>query len=158
MVLSTLLSGGNITDVIIQLLLTLPVILFALVVHETAHGYVAWKCGDPTAYNLGRLTLNPVKHLDPVGFFCMMVFGYGWAKPVPVNRFFFKNPRMNGIIVFPFHLYRCIAYQHLQSAHFRFSIYAAISCILALCFTENGHLESQCPHCTQSEAFFSSDR
>ena len=93
MVLSTLLSGGNIKDIIIQVLLTMPVILLALVVHETAHGYVAWKCGDPTAYNLGRLTLNPVKHLDPIGFFCMMVFGYGWAKPVPINTRNFRDPK-----------------------------------------------------------------
>ncbi len=93
MLLSTLLSGGDFKDVIIQLLLTLPVILFALVIHETAHGYVAWKCGDPTAYNLGRLTLNPLKHLDPIGFLCMMVFGYGWAKPVPINTRNFRNPK-----------------------------------------------------------------
>ena len=98
MILSTLLSGGSIKDIIIQLLLTMPVILFALVIHETAHGYAAWKCGDPTAYNLGRLTLNPIKHLDPVGFLCMMVFGYGWAKPVPINARNFRNPK-NGMAI-----------------------------------------------------------
>ncbi len=93
MLLSLLFSGAEFKEIIIQLLLTLPVIILALVIHETAHGYVAYKCGDRTAYNLGRLTLNPIKHLDPVGFLCMMAFGYGWAKPVPINTRNFNNPK-----------------------------------------------------------------
>ena len=76
-----------------SLLLSLPIILLALCVHETAHGYVANKLGDPTARSMGRLTLNPIKHLDPVGFICMLAFGFGWAKPVPVNSRYFKKPR-----------------------------------------------------------------
>ena len=91
--LFSLLSGGDLKNMIASLLLSLPVIILALSLHETAHGYVAWKCGDPTAYNLGRLTLNPMKHLDPMGFAFMLIFGYGWAKPVPVNVRYFKNPR-----------------------------------------------------------------
>lgn len=91
--LFSILSGGSIQNVIISLLLSLPIILFALAFHETAHGFVAWKCGDPTAYNLGRLTLNPVKHLDPIGFLSMLIFGFGWAKPVPVNARYFRNPK-----------------------------------------------------------------
>ena len=75
------------------LLLSLPVIFLALCVHETAHGYVASKLGDPTAKNLGRLSLNPLKHLDPIGFLCMLAFGFGWAKPVPINTRYFKKPR-----------------------------------------------------------------
>lgn len=74
-------------------LLSLPIVLIALSVHETAHGYVAYKLGDPTANSLGRLTLNPLKHLDPIGFLCMVVFRIGWAKPVPVNARYFKNPK-----------------------------------------------------------------
>lgn len=58
-------------------LLSLPIILFALSAHETAHGYVAYRLGDPTARNLGRLTLNPLKHLDPIGFLCMVFFHFG---------------------------------------------------------------------------------
>ena len=88
-----ILSGGNIADIIVSLLLSMPVILFALSAHETAHGYVAYKCGDNTAYNLGRLSLNPLKHIDPVGFGCMLVFGFGWAKPVPINTRNFRNPK-----------------------------------------------------------------
>lgn len=74
-------------------LLSLPVILMALSVHESAHGYVAYKLGDPTARNLGRLTLNPIKHIDPIGFLCMLLFHFGWAKPVPINTRYFKKPR-----------------------------------------------------------------
>lgn len=75
------------------MLLSLPIILFALSVHEAAHGYVACKLGDPTARNLGRLTINPLKHLDPIGFLCMFLLGFGWAKPVPVITRNFKKPR-----------------------------------------------------------------
>lgn len=75
------------------LLMQIPVILLSLSLHETAHGYVAWKMGDPTARNLGRLTLNPVKHIDPLGTLCMFLTGYGWAKPVPINTRYFNNPK-----------------------------------------------------------------
>lgn len=91
--LFSILGGGNLLNVIASLLLQIPVIIFALCVHETAHGYVAWKCGDNTAYNLGRLTLNPAKHLDPMGTLLMVVFGFGYAKPVPINTRNFRNPK-----------------------------------------------------------------
>lgn len=91
--LFSILSGGNVRDIIISLLLTIPVILISLSVHEAAHGYIAYKMGDRTAYNLGRVTINPLKHLDPMGSLCMLVFGYGWAKPVPINARNFKNPK-----------------------------------------------------------------
>ena len=93
MILSMLLNGGNLFDVLLTLLFMLPPMMLALSLHETAHGYVAWKCGDNTAYNLGRLTLNPMKHLDPMGFICLLVFGYGWANPVPINTRYFRNPK-----------------------------------------------------------------
>ena len=91
--LFSILQGGDLKQAIIELLLSLPIIILALTVHETAHGYVAYRCGDPTARNLGRLTLNPIKHLDPIGFLCMLVFGYGWAKPVPINTRYFRNTK-----------------------------------------------------------------
>lgn len=91
--LFSILSGGDIKTVIISLLLTLPMMMLALSAHEAAHGWMAYKCGDNTAYLMGRLTLNPVKHLDPIGFLALMVFGYGWANPVPVNSRNFRNPR-----------------------------------------------------------------
>ena len=74
------LLSGNIGDVrlaVASILLSLPVILLALCFHEMAHGYVAYKLGDPTARSLGRLTLNPLKHLDPMGTLFMLIFGYG---------------------------------------------------------------------------------
>lgn len=76
-----------------SLLLSLPIIILALSIHETAHGFVAYKLGDPTARNLGRLSLNPIKHLDPIGFLCMVAFRFGWAKPVPINTRYFKKPK-----------------------------------------------------------------
>ena len=65
----------------------------ALPVHEAAHAYVAYRLGDPTGKVYGRLTLNPLRHLDPIGLFAMLFIGVGWAKPVPVNPSNFKNPR-----------------------------------------------------------------
>ena len=87
------LMNGDIQSFVISLLLSLPVVLLALSVHETAHGYVADKLGDPTARNMGRLTLNPAKHIDPLGFICMVLCGFGWAKPVPVNTRYFRKPK-----------------------------------------------------------------
>lgn len=74
-------------------------ILGSLTLHELAHGYVAYRCGDPTAKMLGRLTLNPLKHLDPIGTVFMFLMGFGWAKPVPVNPRNFKNYRRDDIAV-----------------------------------------------------------
>ncbi|WP_318506740.1 site-2 protease family protein [Bacillus sp. T3] len=74
-------------------------LIIAFSVHEFAHALVAYKFGDSTAKNQGRLTLNPLKHLDPVGTILIFFAGFGWARPVPVNRFFFKNPRLAGILV-----------------------------------------------------------
>ena len=78
---------------ITQILLGIPAVLIALTVHEYFHGYVAYRLGDPTARSLGRLTLNPLAHLDPIGALMMILCGFGWAKPVPVNPRYFKNPR-----------------------------------------------------------------
>ena len=64
-----------------------------ITIHECAHGYIAYKLGDSTAKYMGRLTLNPVKHIDPIGLILIMVIGFGWAKPVPINPRNFKNPK-----------------------------------------------------------------
>ncbi len=69
--------------------------LFAIVLHEVAHGYVAERLGDPTARMLGRLTLNPLKHIDPFGLVVLFLVGFGWARPVPVNSLNFKRPRQD---------------------------------------------------------------
>ena len=67
--------------------------LLCITLHELAHGYTAYRLGDDTAKRAGRLTLNPLKHLDPIGLLMMLVFHFGWAKPVPVNMRNFKNPK-----------------------------------------------------------------
>lgn len=72
----------------------LALVLFtSMPVHEFAHAYVADKLGDPTARYQGRLDLNPFHHIDPVGALCLLLVGFGWAKPVPVNPYNFKNPK-----------------------------------------------------------------
>ena len=78
---------------ITQLIILAPPLLLALTVHEFAHGYIAYRLGDPTAKSLGRLTLNPLKHLDPIGTIAFFFIKFGWAKPVPVNPAYFKNPK-----------------------------------------------------------------
>lgn len=70
-----------------------PPLLLALTLHEYAHGYVAYRLGDPTARDAGRLTLNPLSHLDPIGTIAFFFIKFGWAKPVPVNPYYFRNPR-----------------------------------------------------------------
>lgn len=75
----------------IYYILSILAVLIALAVHEYSHGYVAYKMGDDTAKSFGRLTLNPIKHIDPIGALCMVFFHIGWAKPVPVNPRNFKN-------------------------------------------------------------------
>jgi Zn-dependent protease len=74
-------------------------LIIAFSVHEFSHAFTAWKFGDDTAKNQGRLTLNPMSHLDPIGTILIFIAGFGWARPVPVNRFFFKKPRLAGISV-----------------------------------------------------------
>ncbi|MBE6594481.1 MAG: site-2 protease family protein [Ruminococcaceae bacterium] len=94
-----MLGGGDLKSYLISMLLSLPIVLLSLSLHETAHGFAAWRLGDPTARNLGRLTLNPLKHLDPIGFLCMLLAGFGWAKPVPINSRYFKKPRRDTALV-----------------------------------------------------------
>lgn len=87
------------TNYLISLILSIPGVLLALSVHECAHGWMSYKLGDPTARNLGRLTLNPLKHLDPMGLICMVLFHFGWARPVPVNARYYKKPRRDMALV-----------------------------------------------------------
>ncbi len=75
------------------LVLLVPVILLALTVHEFSHGLAAYRLGDPTAKHAGRLTLNPIPHLDPIGTLMLFLVHFGWAKPVPVDPRYFANPK-----------------------------------------------------------------
>ncbi|MCP5003123.1 MAG: site-2 protease family protein [Planctomycetes bacterium] len=74
-------------------------ILYALTIHEFFHAWAANRLGDPTAKMQGRLTLNPLAHLDPMGTICFLFAHFGWGKPVPVNSSYFKNPRRDDVIV-----------------------------------------------------------
>lgn len=87
------------TEFITNLLILAPPLLLALTFHEYAHGYVAYRLGDPTAKSMGRLTLNPIKHLDPVGTIIFFLIQFGWARPVPVNPVFFRNPKKDMLLV-----------------------------------------------------------
>ena len=76
-----------------NILLSIIPALICITLHELSHGFVAYKLGDTTAKDAGRLTLNPIRHLDIMGILMMVVFHFGWAKPVPVNMYRFKNPK-----------------------------------------------------------------
>ena len=80
-------------------ILLVPLLLYSVIIHEVAHGWVAEKMGDPTARMLGRITLNPMKHLDPIGSLMVLIFGFGWAKPVPVNFSNMRDHRKGMILV-----------------------------------------------------------
>ena len=92
--LGELISGKfGFTDAIIYILSTMVVIFLTLPIHEFAHGFIADKLGDPTPRYQGRLTLNPFAHIDYIGSLCILLFGFGWAKPVQVNSYNFKSPK-----------------------------------------------------------------
>jgi len=87
-------------NIISQIALLIVPVLFSITIHEVCHGYLAYLFGDPTAKMAGRLTLNPIKHIDPVGLLVLFITGIagmaiGWAKPVPVDPRYFKKPRIN---------------------------------------------------------------
>ena len=82
---------GNLDIEIIVLLI--PSLIFSLSFHEFAHAWMAFRLGDDTAAKLGRLTLNPMAHLDPIGSIALLLMGFGWAKPVPVDVRYLRNPK-----------------------------------------------------------------
>ena len=80
-------------SVLTGILLSVVPALLCITLHELSHGYVAYRLGDTTAKDAGRLTLNPLRHIDPMGLVMMVVFKFGWAKPVPVNMYRFRDPK-----------------------------------------------------------------
>lgn len=82
-----------------DMIFRIPALLIALTVHEYAHARTAVALGDPTPRFMGRLTLNPVAHLDPIGLLMLWLFKFGWAKPVPINPSYFKNYRQGMLMV-----------------------------------------------------------
>ncbi len=86
-------------NIIQQFFILIFPVLFALTIHEFSHGYAAYKLGDDTAKRAGRLTLNPLKHLDPIGTIMLFIAKIGWARPVPINPYNFKNLKWDTAIV-----------------------------------------------------------
>ncbi len=84
---------------IAEWIVRVPVLLFCITIHEYAHGRIAYMLGDPTAKMMGRLTLNPVNHLDPIGAIMLFLFNFGWAKPVPVDPRYFKDIRRDTMLM-----------------------------------------------------------
>lgn len=94
-----MLGSSSPSEILFNLLLLIPTLLISLTVHEVSHGWAAYKLGDPTARNLGRLSLNPIKHLDPIGAIMLLLFGFGYAKPVPINTRYFGKPKRDIVLV-----------------------------------------------------------
>lgn len=97
--ITSFFQNGFSSESIIGFLLLIPIVLISLSLHEFSHGYAAYLCGDNTAKNMGRLTMNPLKHLDPIGALMMLLLGFGWAKPVPIITRNFKNFKRDLAIV-----------------------------------------------------------
>jgi len=97
--IANILSLNNIIKWLLDLLMLAPALLIALTFHEYAHGAVANMLGDPTAKEAGRLSLNPLRHLDPVGTMMLAIFHFGWGKPVPIDSRYFKRPRLDTALV-----------------------------------------------------------
>ena len=87
------------TELLKSSIISIIVVLFSLTVHEVSHGYVSYLLGDDTAKRMGRLSLNPLKHLDPIGALCMFFFHFGWAQAVPINPNRYKNFRLGTVLV-----------------------------------------------------------
>ncbi|MBQ7452968.1 MAG: site-2 protease family protein [Clostridia bacterium] len=99
MLISLLSSNAPVWQIVSVLVAYISALLMALSMHEYAHAFVAYKNGDSTAKAQGRLTIKPFSHLDPIGSVCLVLFGYGWAKPVPVDSRNFGKPRRAGFLV-----------------------------------------------------------
>jgi len=93
MFLLQMLSGSTFAEIVIFLAAFALAIVIGISFHEWAHAFAAYKAGDPTAKNMGRMTFNPAKHIEPMGLLCFVLVGFGWAKPVPVNPFNYRNFR-----------------------------------------------------------------
>ncbi len=99
-----MLPDNAVTRIIVDIIVALPAFLLAIIIHEVAHGYVAYLCGDDTAKRAGRLTFSPLPHIDPIGAIFFIVssiagMGFGWAKPVPVAIHLLRNPRRDEVLV-----------------------------------------------------------
>lgn len=127
MFFTRLFAGMDIRQILIFILIRIPAVVIAITFHEFAHGWMANKCGDPTARLAGRLTLNPAKHFDLLGTLSMLFLGFGWAKPVPFNPLNFRNIKLGTTLV-------ALAgpLMNLIIAVISFIVYAALSVWMSL--------------------------
>jgi Zn-dependent protease len=93
------LSGASPADIAIQVLTTIAAVMVCLTVHEVCHGLAAFALGDPTAKRMGRFSINPVRHIDPIGGLMLLFVGFGWAKPVVVDPRYFEKPKRDMALV-----------------------------------------------------------
>jgi len=118
------MEKSDIPDLMIKTLV-IPFGVLAIIIHEVSHGYTAYVLGDPTAKLAGRLSLNPVRHFDPLGVLCMVLFHFGWAKPVPVDFSLLRKPRRDMILVAvagPLsNLFLAVAFMFLAKAIYHFN-------------------------------------
>ncbi len=94
MLFRSILAGGEPIDILRRVVFSLVAVLITVTVHELAHAFTAYKCGDPTAKNMGLLTLNPMKHANPIGIIILLLFGFGWISPLYMNIRNFKKPKL----------------------------------------------------------------
>ena len=100
LVVERLMAGNiNIVEALTDKLLILPGIIIGITFHEAGHAYASYKLGDPTPKAQGRLSLNPLTHIDPLGFIFLLIAGFGWGKPVEINPYYYKNKRRDELIV-----------------------------------------------------------
>lgn len=99
MLLHSLFSGTDFSQILINLLISIPAAVIAITFHELSHGIMAYWLGDPTAKYMGRLTANPAAHFDLLGTLCMILVGFGWAKPVPFDPRYFKRKKLDTALV-----------------------------------------------------------
>lgn len=98
MLFSVLRSGGSFSQMLLTILILAFCVLLSLTVHELCHGLAAYWMGDKTAKQSGRLSMNPLHHLEPMGALCLFLFGFGWARPVPVNPWNFKHKKVGMVL------------------------------------------------------------
>lgn len=130
MLLDILFGGASFQQAmqgLLSFLILLPLLLISLTFHEYAHGYAALKQGDGYAKSTGRLTLNPLKHIDPLGLICMILVGFGWAKPVPVVPQNFRNGKKSMIIVASAGIIANLILAFIATFLFDFCFYIAFS-------------------------------
>ena len=94
MIFQILENGLSLWQNLILIAVMVATVLFSMSIHEYAHGYVSYMLGDDTAKRMGRLTLNPIKHISPLGLICMLFCGFGWAKPVPIDARKYRKPKL----------------------------------------------------------------